>query len=181
MWQKPHCLLPHEVVMAAYDSGVRLAHHVDIGAAHVRNNLDLAWVDHVIGAIGGRALPRMMHVEAIMWAAIAMRFGGGYLDPDHWHCWHNRQWKRMARILGVSGPRLLRVEKWRRMKCFHGGGHAKWWIASALEAGWIGAPGELRESKPPMPFEELTRNKYLSGQRLKALVRKAGYYRLVKS
>jgi hypothetical protein len=181
MYQPPSCLLPHEVVVRAYDEGIRLAHHVDIGVAQARNGFDLDWLDWLIARLGGTSLPRAMHIEAIVWAALAMREGGGYLDPMHWHCWRNSQWKRLLLRLGVSGRSLLRTERFADMKCFHGGGIAKWWVPESLRAGDIPAPRHVAEVKGPMPFEELTRASYESTQRLKALARRAGYYRLVKS
>ena len=59
-----------------------------------------------------------MHVEAIVWAALAMRSGGGYLDPEHWHCWRNSQWKRVLRRLGASGRTVLRSEHFEAMNRF---------------------------------------------------------------
>lgn len=88
MWQRPNCLLPPEIVRNAIDSGIRLARHVDIGVAHWRPPTDLDWLDWLVGRLGGSALPKAMHIEAIVWAAIAMRQGGGYLDPRYWKCWH---------------------------------------------------------------------------------------------
>ncbi len=181
MHQPPSCLLPHDVVIRAYDEGIKLAHHVDIGVAQARNNFDLDWLDGLIDSLGGKALPRAMHIEAIVWAALAMREGGGYLDPEHWHCWRNSQWKRLALRLGTSGRTVLRVEHFERMKCFHGGGVAKWWVPEALKAGDLPPPAQVLESRTPMPFVELTRQGYESTQRLKAWARKAGYYRLVSS
>ncbi len=181
MHQPPSCLLPHEVVMRAYDAGIALAHHVDIGVAQASNGLDLDWLDGLIARLGGTALPRAMHVEAIVWAALAMRSGGGYLDPVHWHCWRNSQWKRVQRRLGASGRTVLRSERFQEMKCFHGGGVAKWWVPEALDAGDLPAPGRVLEARPPAPFEELTRSTYEATQRLKTWARRAGYYRLVKS
>ena len=180
MHQPPSCLLPHEVVVRAYDEGVRLAHHTDIGVAQASNALDLDFLDALIGRLGGTALPRVMHVESIVWAALAMRMGGGYLDPEHWHCWRNSQWKRVLRLFGASGRTVLRPEHFQAMKCFHGGGIAKWWIPEALEAGDLPAPGDVMEAKPPLPYEELTRDAYEAMQRIKSWARRAGYYRLVK-
>jgi hypothetical protein len=122
-----------------------------------------------------------MHIEAIVWAALAMREGGGYLDPEHWHCWRNSQWKRLALRLGASGRTVLRAERFDDMKCFHGGGIAKWWVPEALAAGDLPPPAQVLETRTPLPFEELTRPAYESTQRLKAWARRAGYYRLVKS
>jgi hypothetical protein len=181
MYQPPSCLLPPEVVVRAYDEGIRLAHHTDIGVAQVRNNIDLAWLDQAIGKLGGTKLPRAMHVESIVWAALAMREGGGYLDPTHWHCWRNSQWKRLALRLGATGRTILRSERFGAMKCFHGGGIAKWWVPEALKAGELPEPTEIADQKRPAPFEELTRAAYESTQRAKAWARRLGYYRLVKS
>ena len=179
MWQPPSCLLPDETVMNAYRRGLPLAHHVDIGVAHARKNLDLAWLDGAIAQLAsGQPLPRAMHVEAIVWAAIAMKEGGAYLDPDFWHCYRNSQWKRAALKVGLSGPSLLGVENFAGMKCFHGGGPAKWWIPGFLEAQRMPAPRELSAQSRFGGFEELTRGEYESGQRLKRIARKLGYYKL---
>jgi hypothetical protein len=181
MYQPPSCLLPHEIVIRAYDEGIRLAHHVDIGVAQARNALDLEWLDWLVGRLGGESLPRAMHVEAIVWAALAMRGGGGYLDPVHWHCWRNSQWKRLLQRMGASGRAILRAEQFPAMKCFHGGGIAKWWVPEALEAGEIPPPVDVLEARPPRPYRELTRDAYEATRRLKTWARRAGYYKLVKS
>lgn len=179
MYQPPSCLLPHDVVVRAYDQGIKLAHHVDIGVAQAPNNLDLEWLDQLIVRLGGASLPRAMHVEAIVWAALAMREGGGYLDPTHWHCWRNSQWKRALLKLGASGRTVLKSEHFGDMKVFHGGGVAKWWVPEALKAGELPQPRQIIESRTPAPFEELTRKEYDSAQSLKKLARKLGYYRIV--
>ena len=181
MYQPPSCLLPHEVVIRAYDEGIRLAHHVDIGVAQSRNAFDLDWLDWLIGRLGGTGIPRSMHVEAIVWAAMGMRDGGGYLDPEHWHCWRNSQWKRVLRRFGASGRTVLKAERFEAMKVFHGGGVAKWWVPEALAAAELPQPATIEASRPPLPYEELTRVAYESTQRLKSWARRAGYYRLVKS
>jgi hypothetical protein len=180
MRQPTHCLLPHDVVMRAYDQGVRLAHHTDIGVAQASNGIDLDFLDALIGRLGGTSLPRAMHIESIVWAALAMRMGGGHLDPQHWHCWHNSQWKRVRRRFGASGRAMLRSERFAAMKCFHGGGIAKWWIPEALDAGDLPPPGEVMEARPPLPYVELTRAAYEAMQSMKVWARRVGYYRLVK-
>jgi hypothetical protein len=81
MWQRPSCLLPDEVVRRAIDAKIALAHHTDIGVAQWRMPVDLDWLDWLIGKLGTPQLPRSMHVESIVWAALAMRLGGGHLDP----------------------------------------------------------------------------------------------------
>jgi hypothetical protein len=182
MRQPPHCLLPHESVMNAYDAGVPLAHHVDIGVGQLRRNLDMRWLNDLVTTLrAGGELPRKMHIEAIIWSAVALRVGGGYMDPAHWHCWTNTQWKRAALRLGVSGVKLLRQENFAGMKCFHGGGPAKWWIPDFIKGGYMPSPRTIDAHVPPPKFEELTRSEYLAGQRWKALARRLGYYRLFKS
>lgn len=182
MWQRPHCLLPDESVRNAYDGGVRLAHHVDIGVGQLRRNLDMRWLNDLVGTLRkGKELPRKMHIEAIIWSAVALREGGGYMNPTHWHCWQNSQWKRLALKLGMRGSSLLRHENFADMKCFHGGGPAKWWIPDFIAGGHMPAPRTIDDHVTPPPFEELSHEQYLAGQRWKALARKLGYYRLFKS
>jgi hypothetical protein len=181
MWQRPNCLLPPEVVRAAIHSEIRLARHVDIGVSHWRLSPgleELEWVDWLVGKLGGASLPRAMHVEAIVWSAIAMRFGGGYLNPDAWVCWHRTQTKRLRRKLGASGQAILRAEDWSRMKCFHAGGEAKWWLDEAQRSGLI-KPGQPQLAPTPnLPFVELTESRYEGEQRAKNLIGNLGYYRL---
>jgi len=181
MWQPPSCLLPHEVVMSAYGASIRLAHHVDIGVAQLRNDLDLDWFDWLIVNLGGRDIPRVMHVEAIVWAALAMRVGGGYLDPNYWYCWRYRQWKRVALLLGMSGVRLLKFERLGPVKCFHASGVAKWWVEEACRRQSFHMPRSVVRPSVPIPFEELTLAEYESDQRLKRLIRKLGYYKIMSA
>ena len=130
MWQRPNCLYPPDVVSSAINKGIRLAHHVDIRVAHWRAAADLDWLDWLIGELGGLSLPRIMHVEAIVWAALAMQVGGGYLDPSYWKCWRRSPAKRVRIKLGASGTRILRSEPWGDLKCFHAGGEVKKWLQS---------------------------------------------------
>jgi hypothetical protein len=181
MWQPPSCLLPHEVVMSAYGASIPLAHHVDIGVAQLRNDLDLDWFDWLIVNLGGTGIPRVMHVEAIVWAALAMRIGGGYFDPAYWYCWRYRQWKRVALLLGVPGIRLLKYEKLESVKCFHASGVAKWWVEQACQRQIFPVPQSVVAASFPMPFEELTLTNYESDQRLKRLIRRLGYYKIMSA
>jgi hypothetical protein len=178
MWQRPNCLLPDDVVRKAIQEKIKLAHHVDIGVSYWRARGDLEWIDWLIGKLGGPSLPRVMHVEAIVWAAIAMRVGGGYLDPKAWSCWHRTQRKRVMRKIGVRGVRILRTERWREMKCFHGGGEAKWWLPDAHAAGMLGRGPEHLDASEVRPFVELTAAEYGRQQNIKQLLRKFGYYRV---
>ena len=178
MWQQPNCLLPSDVVRAAFNAEIPLARHVDIGVAHWRSGVDLEWLDWLIAQLGGASLPRMMHVEAIVWAAIAMRQGGGYLDPSLWVCWRRSQSKRIRRKLGADGRSILRSEPWSAMKCFHAGGEAKWWLPEAQAANELGGDAMLLAPGRVRPFVELTRARYEREQQVKGLMRQVGYYRL---
>ena len=178
MWQKPNCLLPPEVVRTAITAGIPLARHVDIGVSHWRTGQDLEWVDWLIGRLGGASLPRMMHVEAIVWSAIAMHGGGGYLDPNLWVCWHRTQGKRLKRKLGADGRSILKAEAWSGMKCFHAGGEAKWWLPEARAAGELtGGVPQLTDGRIT-PFVELTQTRYEQEQSAKNVLKGLGYYRL---
>jgi len=182
MWQKPNCLLPASVVETAFAKGIALADHVDIGIAQYRAPLDLDWLDWLVGSLG--ELPRAMHVEAILWSALAMRMGGGHLDPDRWRCWANTQWKRILRKAGASPARMLRAEDFRSCLAFHAGGIAKHWLA---EPGAEEALRQLSSSPggrtPPIatlrPFVPFTREKFARlrarGRALDAM----GYYRVL--
>ena len=181
MWQKPNCLLPHHVVKAAMDARVPLANHVDIGVAHWRGPSDIEWLDWLLGLLGGERLPRVMHVEAIVWAALAMRMGGGHLDPNVWHCWHRTQAKRVMRLLNVRGSRLLQTEPWAEIKCFHGGGEAKWWIPDAAESGLFAVHASHTEPSVSIPFVELSPSDYHREQSLKRVLRGLGYYSLFRT
>jgi hypothetical protein len=172
MWQKPHCLWPPEVVKAAMQADVAIAHHVDIGVAHWRAPLDLEWIEWLLTKLNGPQLPLMMHVEAILWSAIAMQFGGGYLDPGSWHCWQRGRYKQARIKLGTPGIEILRKENFSRMKCFHAGGEAKYWLADAKTAGLLDREQDRTEASPLMPFVELPPQAYYRQQQLGAIVRK---------
>ncbi len=178
MWQRPTCLFPPEVVRRAMDAGIRLAHHVDIGVAHWRGGRDLDWMNWLIGRLGGDQLPHLMHVEAIVWAALAMREGGSYLDPDLWVCWHRTQARRLKRVLGATGVEIVSGEAWHRMKCFHGGGEAKWLIPDLIAKQRVSGSKEITAPGRVLPFVELTRARYEVEQRAKNLLRGTGYYRV---
>ena len=123
-----------------------------------------------------------MHVEAIVWAAIAMRpenrHAGGYLDSAAWSCWHRTQSKRLRRKLGAAGPTLLAPEPWQAMKCFHAGGEAKWWLPELQASGQL--PAGAPQTAPTLiqPFIQLAPSYYEREQSAKHLLRAFGYYRL---
>jgi hypothetical protein len=179
MWQPPNCLFPPESVKTAIAASVQLANHVDIGVAQVNAAVDWDWFNWLVGQLGGTSMPRIAHIEAIIWSAMAMRMGGGHLNPQRWKCWHRSQWKRILLKGGVAGTRILQKEDWSEMKCFHGGGIAKWWIIDAEPMGFLEGNNQLELSSDPIPFVELTPAEYRSEQRMKDLLRKSGYYALM--
>jgi hypothetical protein len=181
MWQRPNCLFPPPVVCRAMSENIRLARHVDIGVAHWRAPADLDWLNWLLGKLGGANLPWIMHIEAIVWAALAMRFGGGHLHPHFWHCWHRTQTKWMLRKLGVPGRHILRPEPFGSVKCFHAGGEAKNWLASTKEYGWMHGGTLLNEPGDIRPFIELTPNLYRWEQRVKSALERIGYYHAFQS
>ncbi|SHH49559.1 hypothetical protein [Bradyrhizobium erythrophlei] len=178
MWQKPSCLLPAEVVDNAMRAGIALAHHTDIGVAQWRMPVDLAWLDWLLGKLGSPNLPRSMHVESIVWAALAMRMGGGYLDPTAWLCWNRTQFKRVARKLGANGAAILRREPWADIKCFHAGGEAKWWLAEAKDRGFLDRREVKSQKLDPRPFEALKPAVFAGIERRRLWLRRLGYYSL---
>jgi hypothetical protein len=179
MWQPPNCLLPSECVHAAINASVKLAHHVDIGVAQLKKPIDLEWFDWLIGKLGGTDLPRIMHIEAIVWSALAMKIGGGYLNPQRWLCWHRSHWKRVLLKCGMSGIRILQIEALGAAKCFHACGMSKWWVADACNTGIFDSNNKLNELSTPMPFIELTPQRYRLEQRVKGTLRGLGYYSLI--
>ena len=181
MWQQPNCLLPPEIVRRAMKEGISLADHVDIGVAHWRAGQDLEWIDWLIGKLGGTSLPRSMHVEAIVWSAVAMRGGGGYLDNRRWVCWHRTQLNRMKRKFGVPGVDILRPQPWAEMKCFHCGGEAKWWLPDFVATGDLESPVDQLEPGQIQPFVRYTASKFARVQRAKNILRSCGYYRVFSS
>jgi hypothetical protein len=178
MWQRPNCLFPPEVVETALNAGISLARHVDIGVAHWRAPVDLDWLDWLIGKLGGSRLPKLMHIEAIIWAALAARIGGGHLNHNLWRCWRRSQTKRVLLKAGIAGPQILRSEPWTQIKCFHAGGEAKYWLAEACRRGWTRGTDRIDRSLPTRPFILLTPAQYKYEQRIKGYLRKCGYYRL---
>jgi hypothetical protein len=181
MWQQPNCLFPPEVVRSAIGSGIQLAHHADIGVAHWRAAADLDWLDWLVGTLGGKNLPRIMHVEAIVWAALAMRVGGGHLDPTYWKCWRRSPAKRVMTKLGVSGLSILKSEPWSRLKCFHAGGEAKWWLHAARESGLLDGAATHSQAGSILPFVELKPAQYARELALKRALQALGYYQIFRT
>jgi len=163
-WQKPNCLLPFSVVEKAFAHGIAMADHVDIGIAQYRSPLDLEWLDSLAGSLLGD-MPRMMHVEAILWSCLAMRMGGGYLDRDRWRVWASTQWKRVLLKSGATPAQMLSGEDFRSCLAFHAGGTAKRWLAAPGAEEVLKRLAELPGGKPLLapavqPFVPFTREKF---------------------
>jgi hypothetical protein len=181
MWQRPNCLFPPPIVKRAIENKIPLAHHVDIGVAHWRAAVDLDWLDWLVGRLGGTMLPRIMHVESIVWSALAMRMGGGHLDPTYWKCWRRSPARRVLIKLGAKGTGILKAEPWHSLKCFHAGGEAKYWLHEARQLGILDGGSELRESGRVIPFVELTPGHYARERAFKRVIQTLGYYKAFRS
>lgn len=79
-------------------------------------------------------------------------------------------------VTGVSGVNILRGQPFSRMKGFHAGGGATWWLADAQRAGLLDHSGDLLDESLVVPFVELTRMRFDAEQSVKNLIRHLGYY-----
>ena len=181
MWQPTNCLIPPDVVRHAFRAGIRMADHTDIGVCQATNPLDWEWLDWLIEQLGGRDLPFWaLHIESIVWAALALRVGGGHLDPKVWFCWHNSVAKRLrTRLLKTSGVAILRGESIRGVKGFHAGGRAKWWLADAVRAGLFEAGEPQVQASRPLPFQKYDRHRFERKHLVRTVAQGLGIKRLV--
>lgn len=181
MRQRPNCLLPENIVRTAYATETRMADYTDIGVCQFRAPLDFVFINRLIEDLGGTELPRSMHVESIVWAALAERSGGGYLDPVVWRCFHNSVLSRVKRRLGRDGVATLGRLDFGRMKCFHAGGVAKYWLAGAEQAGHLSARHILTATFPVQPFVRYPKRKFERKMFLRQVARMLGVYRVLGS
>jgi hypothetical protein len=174
MRQGPNCLYPPAAVRAAFDHGLRLANHVDIGVAQVRaGTIDPEWLDWAVRPLVQSQLSSFMHIEAIVWSALAMQYGGQHLQPKAWHCWERGLIKRAAVALGLPGHWALRLERLERIKCIHASGPSKWWVQQGLKTGAIREFGVDRTGPTTgTPYVELTRAGFEREQRLKSRIKR---------
>jgi hypothetical protein len=182
MWQKPNCLLPFSVVQTAFAKGIAMADHVDIGVAQYRAPLDLEWLNWLVESLG--EMPRVMHVEAILWSCLAMRMGGGYLNSDRWCCWSNTQWKRVLQKAGATPARMLSAEDFRSCLAFHAGGTAKTWLAAPGVGESLKRLAGLPGGKPlgaatVRPFVPFTEEKFEWLRRRGRILKAMGYYKIL--
>jgi hypothetical protein len=168
MRQHRHCLLPESTVKKAFELGIPMAHHTDIGVAH-HTVLPWEWINEIIRDLGGKNLPRVPHIESILWAAIGIHIGGGYLDPKTWQCWERTLLKRLVMMAGVKGPSILKMENISKLKCFHASSGAKVWMLEAKRVG-IFKPGSPKlNSTFVAPFVEISEMDYDKGERSKKI------------
>ena len=179
MWQRPNCLLPEPLVTEAYDRGIPMADHTDIGVCQFRAPLDLVALEALLTSIDTRPFARSMHVESIVWAALAERLGGGYLDPEAWHCFANSVPSRLARRMGRSGAATLAQLDFAPVKAFHAGGTAKTWLADAERDGLFADPRTHVDPTPITPFVEYPRGKFESKLRTRRVARRLGLYKVL--
>jgi hypothetical protein len=183
MWQKANCLLPYSVIETAFAKGIAMADHVDIGLAQYRSPLDLEWLDWLVESLG--EMPRtVMHVEALLWSCLAMRMGGGYLDPEHWHCYVNTQWKRILQKAGATPAQMLGREDFRSCLAFHAGGAAKYWLAAPGSEELVRQLAKVPGGKPlgaanVRPFVPFTQEKFAQLKQRGQILEAIGYYRLM--
>lgn len=182
MWQPPNCLLPERLVEEVFRDGVPLADHTDIGVCQYRAPLPLDFLEEFLIKIPTADYARSMHVESIIWAALALHMGGGYLDPRAWHCFQNSVAGRLERKLGREPIDLLRRIDFTVIKAFHAGGAAKDWLPGAEQAGILGHAADCDRPLPASMIKSFTRySRAKFGRKLKtrALARKIGLYELL--
>ncbi len=176
MWQRPNCLLPEPLVREAYAKQVEMADHTDIGVCQFRAPLPYAVLEELLETLDTAPHARSMHVESIVWAALAERMGGGYLDPDTWHCFANSVGGRLARRFGKDGVATLRGLGFDKVKAFHAGGVAKDWLVDAERAGLFATPRSLVAPTRIRPFVGYPQAKFDRKMRTRELARKLGLY-----
>jgi hypothetical protein len=181
MWQGPNCLLPEPLVLEAYDRGVAMADHTDIGVCQFRAPLDLAYLESLLTTLDTTPYARSMHVESIVWAALAEQVGGGYLDPQAWHCFANSVPSRLARRMGRSGAETLAQLDFTPVKAFHAGGTAKTWLLDAEQAGLFATPQVRTEPTPVQGFTGYPRTKFERKLRNRRIARRIGLYKVLGS
>jgi hypothetical protein len=176
MRQGPNCLYPPDAVRQAFDLDIKLANHVDIGVAQVRAGaVDLDWLDWLTSKLDLQRFRPFMHIEAIVWSAMAMRMGGEHLNPSVWRCWERGKIKRLAVALGMPGVWTLKLEALDQLKCIHVSGPSKWWVKDALERGVLREfHNPILAPVPGVPYRELTRSQFENEQRLKRAIAATG-------
>jgi len=181
MWQRPTCFMRPDQIRLAMDKGIKLADHIDIGVAHWRTPVDFDWLEWLLSQLDFPSLSRYMHMEAFVWSALAMRLGGGYLDPNLWHCWQFTIPRKIRFKMGSSKISLIGSSNFPQLKCFHAGGLAKYWIVEAQKAGLL-ETSQFSHTEPGrvLPFQELDPAAYNRELKAKEMLGKLGYYKFFR-
>ena len=174
MRQRPNCLLPPEAVWRVFSLDVPLARHVDIGIAQLTcGAIDLEWLDWLLQHMDLETHRPFMHIEAIIWSALAMHHGGGHLNPKAWRCWERGYIKRLAVAVHAPGHLMLRLEPLHNLKCIHVSGRSKWWVIDAVKSGALKPFGNtLTQATEVVPYIEMTKDWYSNEQMRKAMLKK---------
>jgi hypothetical protein len=178
MWQRPNCLLPEDVVRRAFRHQITMADHTDIGVCQFYGPLNLFYLEEVINRLSKEPLPRSMHVESIVWAALAAKWGGGHFLPQVWHCYANTVRSRIARRFGRSGIDCLKRLNFKYMKAIHAGGEAKHWLVEAERAGVLSARQTNVIPTPKVRYQVFRKGKFERKFLLRRVVAKIGLARL---
>lgn len=181
MHQRPNCLLPEETVRQAFEAGLAMADHTDIGVAQLGAPFDWSVLEHLLETMGVGSLPRSMHVESIVWAELEMLWGGGYLDPVAWRCFDNSVFSRLRRRAGRSGVDTIKALDIGALKCLHAGGVAKNWLPDAEAAGLFAKPADRQADTTVQPFVPFGRHKFERKFANRRLARRLGLYALIGS
>ena len=177
MWQRPNCLHPPAAVDDAFASGASLADHTDIGVAIVSKQIDWEWLDWFLSHLSLQQYRSYMHIESIVWAALAMRHGGGYLDPARWVCYqHNWSAKIRTRLGGNFHFQMPQLDL---AVALHAGGVAKHVFLDVIRQQRLGPGNELLNPADEycMPFEAFTATKWRWKKRRLYVQRSFGFGR----
>ena len=181
MWQRPNCLLPEDVVRTAFEAGVTMADHTDSGVCQTRA-VDWAFLEEMLLSIGGSQLPaNSMHVESIVWAALAVKQGGQHLDPLAWRCFDNGLMSRLARKAGKSGVAVLKDIDLSTAKCLHAGGVAKTCFVEAEKSGLFDTPRDLTQARDGQDYEIYPQSKFERKFKIRRMAERLGLYKLIAS
>lgn len=183
MRQGPNCLYPPEAVEAFFAAGIRMADHTDIGAAQFRRDaFDIGVLEDILSRVSCEPYKAFMHIESLVWAALAMRLGGCHFNPQAWFCWERGYLKRIAAAIGVPGPWLLRLEPVARAKCAHLSGRSKWWVVEAFKRGVLQyGDRRLEAPTPGVAYLEFTPADFQRNQRRKKIIYSLGYGKLFRN
>ena len=179
MHQGPNCLLPEELVREVFEAGIPVADHTDIGVCQFRMPLPLDVLDTFLAVIDTTRYTWCMHVESVVWAALAMRMGGGYFAPGAWVCFANTLPGRIGRRFGRSPLASLASLPIPSIKAFHAGGVAKHWLSDAQRAGIFGSPSDLPDDTATRAFVKYGRAKFEVMHGIRRVARRARIYDLI--